>query len=126
MAIERSRSNRKSTGGRLVSYRKSRQFAVVNQPILTKIEKTKTKTQRTIGGGTKTKLASVEKISVANPKTKKIVVANIDSVVENKANRNYQIRNILNKGAIVKTKLGNVKVTSRPGQTATLSGVLVE
>ncbi len=126
MAIERSRSKRKVTGGRLVAYRKGRQFAVVNKPILTKIGTDKTKAVRSIGGKTKTKLISVQKISVANPKTKKVEVAQIETVLENKANRNYQIRNILNKGTLVKTKLGTVKITSRPGQSATLSGILIE
>ncbi|MFT4313435.1 MAG: 30S ribosomal protein S8e [Candidatus Woesearchaeota archaeon] len=126
MAIERTRSKRKSTGGRLVAYRKGRQFAVVNQPTLTKIGETKTRTERTLGGKSKQKMLSVKKISVADPTSGKVTLVDIDSVAENKANRNYQIRNILNKGAIVQTKLGNVRVTSRPGQYATLSGVLIK
>jgi len=126
MAIERSRSNRKATGGRLVSYRKGRQFAKVFQPILTKLGLNKLRTKRTIGGSTKRKLAEVNTISVAIPSKKTVKTTEIESVEENKANRNYHTRNIMNKGAIVKTKLGNVRITSRPGQTGSLSGVLVE
>ncbi|MHA1475907.1 MAG: 30S ribosomal protein S8e, partial [Promethearchaeota archaeon] len=38
----------------------------------------------------------------------------------------YNRRNILTKGAIVKTKLGLVKITSRPGQTGQINGKLLE
>ena len=38
----------------------------------------------------------------------------------------YVRRNIITKGAIVKTEAGLVKITSRPGQDGTLNGILVE
>jgi small subunit ribosomal protein S8e len=31
----------------------------------------------------------------------------------------------MNKGAIIETKLGKAKITSRPGQTGTINAVLV-
>jgi small subunit ribosomal protein S8e len=126
MAIERTRSTRKATSGRLHPYRKSRQFARVRPPLLTKIGERKTYDTRAIGGHTKVQLIAINTISVADPKTKKVVKTTITDVLENKANRNYVIRDIVNKGAIVQTELGKVRVTSRPGQVGCLSGVLVQ
>jgi small subunit ribosomal protein S8e len=126
MAIEKSRSLRKASGGRLKPYRKSRQHAKVNRPILTKIGANKTKTIRSAGANKTQKLITANKISVANPKTKTVAMSEIETVVTNAANKNYVQRDIFNKGAVVRTKLGNVKITSRPGKTGTLSGILVE
>ncbi len=47
-------------------------------------------------------------------------------MVENPANPNYVQRNIITKGAIIKTSAGNAKVTSRPGQDGTINAVLVK
>ena len=126
MAIERTRSLRKASGGRLKPNRKSRQYAKVNRPILTKIGEDKRKNVRSAGNNAKTKLISGKTISVALPKDNKIEVVEIESVLENSANKNYVQRDIFNKGSVVRTKLGSVKITSRPGQTGSLSGVLVE
>ncbi|MFT7616012.1 MAG: small subunit ribosomal protein S8e [Candidatus Woesearchaeota archaeon] len=126
MAIDRTTSLRKATGGRKDTYRKSRQYAKVNKPILTKIGTTKARENRTIGGGAKFKLIAVNKISVADPKKKTVTIADVKDVIENGANRNFIIRDIINKGAILETSAGKVRVTSRPGQTGALSGVIVE
>ncbi|HLP79424.1 MAG TPA: 30S ribosomal protein S8e [Acidobacteriota bacterium] len=126
MATERTRSIRKSTGGRYKTlYRKSRQYARVQAPALTKLGESKTRVTRATAGMQKVKLLSVNKISVADPKTKKVKQATIKTVKQNDANINFIIRNIMNKGAVVETDLGLVKITSRPGQNASLSGVLL-
>lgn len=124
MAIERTRSTRKSTGGRYIPYRKSRQFAAISQPSLTKLGDYKAQEHRVSGGNKKFKVLSVNKINVASGKTVK--VATIKTVKQNDANINFIIRNIMNKGAIVETDLGMVKITSRPGQNGSVSGVLVK
>jgi small subunit ribosomal protein S8e len=126
MANERTRSVRKATGGRYHPYRKARDFAKVFDPILTKIGERKVFEKRSRGGATKFKLTSVNIINVAIPKQKKVVKATITDVADNKSNRNFIIRDIMNKGAIVQTSVGKVKITSRPGQVGTLSGILVE
>jgi len=125
MAIERTRSLRKFTGGRLHPNRKSRQHARVNKPILTKIGVVKVKTVRCAGANSKQKILTTNVISVADTKKGTVVKTEIEGVVENTANNNYVRRDIFNKGAVVKTKLGNVKITSRPGQHASLTGVLI-
>lgn len=122
---DRSRSLRKPSGGRLVANRKGRQYAKVNDPVMPKIGETKRRSARTIGGNIKFQVIQGDKITV-HDKQNKASVATIESVVENAADRNFQIRNIFNKGAVVKTDKGLVRITSRPGQTGSLSGVLVE
>lgn len=46
-------------------------------------------------------------------------------MTENPANIHYVRRNIITKGAVVDTSVGKVKITSRPGQSGSLSGVKV-
>ena len=58
-------------------------------------------------------------------KTKKIQKTEVLTVVDSPANRNFIRRNIITKGSILETKLGKVKVTSRPGQEGMLNGVLI-
>jgi small subunit ribosomal protein S8e len=126
MAIERTRSTRKLTGGRYQPNRKGRQYARVHTPTLTKIGELDTFVLRTRGGGQKVKILSANTINVSVPKDKKTVVATITDVLSNGANRNFVIRDIYNKGAVLQTSIGKVVVTSRPGQTGNLSGKLVE
>ncbi|PIN87382.1 30S ribosomal protein S8e, partial [Candidatus Woesearchaeota archaeon CG10_big_fil_rev_8_21_14_0_10_32_24] len=55
-------------------------------------------------------------------KTQKTVIV---TVVENPSNPHLVRRNILTKGAVVETKMGKARITSRPGQEGTLNGVLI-
>jgi small subunit ribosomal protein S8e len=64
--------------------------------------------------------------SVSNPKTGETKKARIDTVVENKADPNYMRRNILTKGAIIKTELGNARIVNRPGQSGTINAILID
>ena len=57
-----------------------------------------------------------------NGKTTKTEMVN---VVENPANPNLVRRNVITKGAVVETKLGKARVTSRPGQEGVVNGILV-
>ena len=126
MAISQERSLRKATGGRYRDYRKKRLFNLGDLPTYTKIGDTKLKLKREKGGNPKYTLLSTNKINVVlDKKTKKSQVANIKTVVDNPANRNFIRRNIITKGTLVETNLGKVKVTSRPGQEGTLNGILV-
>ena len=77
-----------------------------------------------LGGQYKQTLLSTKIINVSDKKGKTQVVELV-TVVENPANPNLVRRNILTKGAVVETKLGKVRITSRPGQEGTVNGVLV-
>ena len=118
------RSHRKETGGLLNSFRKKKKHERGSKFLETRVGTEKKKSVKSLGGNRKTKLLSTEKINVVHKgKTKS---AKISSVLENHANPHFVRRNILTKGGIVKTDLGNVRITSRPGQDGIINGILVE
>jgi len=124
MARAQTRSKRKISGGRYHSARSKRKSELARQPTLTKLGERKTKKLRTLGGNQKRILLSVKEINVTDKKgkTQKTEIVN---VLENPSNPNLVRRNILTKGAIVETKLGKAKITSRPGQEDSVNGTLV-
>ncbi len=118
------RSHRKPTGGLLNRFRKKRKYERGSEFLETKIGKDKKKILRGLGGNKKIKLLSVERVNVSQKGKTKTV--NISSVLENTANPHYVRRNVVTKGAIVKTEIGNVKITSRPNHDGVVNGILVE
>lgn len=126
MAIWQGKSLRKPTGGRGKANRNKRKIEFGRDPAETKIGERKFKKIRVKGGNEKIRLTNDNKINVVDTRKNKVQVAEILSVVENTANFQFVRRNIINKGAVVETNLGKVKVTSRPGQHGILNGVLVE
>ncbi len=125
MAIVQSRSRRKASGGRYRSARKNRKFEFGREPTLTRLdENTKKKVISGRNNHIKVAILRTNKINVLN-NDKKYVQETITKVLEVPANRNYQIRNIITKGSIVQTNIGQVKVTSRPGRDGTINGVLI-
>ncbi len=123
--ITQNRPRRKASGGRYRSYRKKRLYEAGNLPTDTKLGNFKTKTTKGKYALYKTRVVSTDKVNVAL-KDGKSKVVKIESILENPANREYVRRNIITKGAIVKTELGKVKITSRPGQDGTVNGILIE
>jgi small subunit ribosomal protein S8e len=123
MALWNLISKRKPTGGKLSRVRKKRKLDRGSEFLETKIGQRKSKTMRMRSGNKKTKLLSVKNINIADKG--KIRAVEIISVEENKANPHYIRRNIITKGAVVKTEAGLVKVTSRPGQEGILNGRLI-
>ena len=124
MARSQFRSKRKVSGKRYVAFRKKRLSDLAGIPALTHIlEKQRIKIKRVMGGNKKQSLLSQDFVIVnKGDKTEKLKII---SVEENPANVNYTRRNIITKGAIVKTEKGEVKITSRPGQTGSLFGVFI-
>ena len=120
------RSRRALSGKRLRKVRKKRKMDRGNEFLETRIGERNVKTKRSRGGNEKLKLLSVEKINAADPKTKKIKRVKILSVEKNPSNPHFVRRNIITRGAIVKTEIGSVKVTSKPGQDGIVNGVILE
>lgn len=124
--LSQERSRRKVSGGLYRASRKKKQFNLSSIPTFTKVGSANDiRTKRNLGGSLKQTLFTANKINVLNPKTKKAQVTEIVSVVESPSNRNFIRRSIITKGSIVDTKLGKVKVTSRPGQEGSINGILV-
>jgi small subunit ribosomal protein S8e len=126
MAIWQGKSLRKPTGGRSKTHRNKRKIEFGRDPAETKIGERKIKKIRTKGGNEKIRLATTNQINVVDPKNNQIQAVEILNVVENTANIQFVRRNIINRGAVVETSLGKVKVTSRPGQDGIVNGVLIE
>ena len=125
MAILQLRSNRKASGARYKRPKVRRLFRMGSLPVMTRLDARKAKSLRVIGGNSKDKLVAENKANVYDPKAKKHTVVEIKNVVENPANRHYVRRNILTKGCVIQTELGQARITSRPGQSAVVNAVLV-
>ena len=125
MARSQRRSQRKASGARYSSSRSKKKSELAGFEALTKIgDEKRVRSKRILGGNNKRALLVTKEINVADKKgkTSKTEVIN---VLENPANPNLVRRNILTKGAVVETKLGKAKVTSRPGQEGILNAVLI-
>jgi len=126
MALWQGKSKRKFTGGRRIYARKKRSFEIGREQQITTIGSKKLKYAQSRGGNQKIRALNVDKANVLNPKTKKTVVSDIVGVVENPADPHFVQRNIITKGATIKTKAGLAKVTSRPGQTGIINAILIK
>jgi len=125
MALWQGKSKRSETGRRIRYARGKRKSEIGREQHLTTIGPTTLKKVRTKGKNQKTRAKTTNIAYVIDPKNNKTTKTDILSVVENKANIHYVRRNIINKGAIIETKLGKARVTSRPGQTGTINAILL-
>ncbi len=125
MALWQGNSKRSKSGRRIRYARGKRKFEIGRESQLTIIGKQSLKKVRTLGDNRKTRVKTTDIAYVVDPKSKKTKKTEIVSVAENSANIHYVRRNIINKGAIIETKLGKAKVTSRPGQTGTVNAILL-
>ena len=125
MTLWQSKSNRKTTGGRRRTYRKNRKSEVGSDFHPAVISEDKNKTLRVHGGNFKTRAMGARFANVFKSDGS-VTRVKIDTVIENPANPNYVQRNILTKGAVISTKIGNAKITSRPGQHGVINALLLE
>lgn len=116
---------RKLTGGRIVSMRSRRKYEIDRYPNEAIAGKDKTVNRRTRGNNHKTGLKTSEFANVADSKTKKVTKLKILNVVKNTANKDYERRGVISKGAVLETELGNARVVSRPGQDGLVNAILV-
>jgi len=126
MAIWQGKSRRLATGGRRHVAQKKRRFEIGSEPHFTSIGTQKLKPFRTRGGHSRVRVLRAQTANVTDRKTGKTQVAQIVTVTANAANPNYVRRNIVTKGAVLKTSVGLARVTSRPGQDGCINAVLVE
>jgi small subunit ribosomal protein S8e len=120
------RSKRKFTGGKLKSIRGKRNFELGRENADTHINEVKRKNIATMGGNRKVRLLQCNIANVTNKADGKTVTSPIENVLENIANAHHVRRNIITKGSVIKTGLGNAKVTSRPGQDGVVNAILIE
>ncbi|MFX0038667.1 MAG: 30S ribosomal protein S8e [Promethearchaeota archaeon] len=125
MARSQWRSKRRYTGKKYKYFRKKRKRELEGPTLDTEIGPEKKKKKRTLGGNSKLKLFATQFINVTDPGTNKTKKVRILGFEENIASKDLNRRHVLTKGAVVETELGNVRITSRPGQHGVLNGVLV-
>ncbi|MDW7726606.1 MAG: 30S ribosomal protein S8e [Candidatus Methanoperedens sp.] len=118
-------SRRKYTGGRIVSARSKRKFEIGGETANTHVGERITKVVKTKGGQKKTRLLRENVALVTDPATRTAKKVRIETVSGNPANIHYIRRNILTKGAIIKTEIGEARITNRPGQEGTVNAVLI-
>ncbi|MCD6461238.1 MAG: 30S ribosomal protein S8e [Thermoplasmata archaeon] len=126
MALWQGRSRRKPTGGRIKYARKKRKFEIGAELQTATIGPWRAKHIRVRSGGRKTKILAADTVNLLDPATGKTERVPIETVVSNPANPNYVQRNIITKGATVRTPKGLARITSRPGQHGTLNAVLLK
>jgi small subunit ribosomal protein S8e len=125
MAVWHGNSKRSKTGRRIRYARNKKRFEIGRELHLPTIGTMKRKPIRTRGHNKKSRVLTADTAYVIDPKTNKTTKTDIITVVENSANVHYIRRNIINKGAIINTKIGKAKITSRPGQSGVINAVLL-
>ncbi len=125
MALWQGKAKRSKSGRRIRYARGKRKFEIGRESLLTTIGANRLKVIRTKGNNRKTRVKTSDIVYILDPKTLKTTKTEILTVKENPANIHYVRRNIINKGAIIETKIGKAKVTSRPGQCGTINAVLL-
>lgn len=115
---------RKPTGGKIRVSRGKRKREAGRAPAFTTIGERRLKFVRIRGGGVKLRLISGNQVNVAlgGGVTKRVKVLGF---VENPSDKVLSRRGIITRGALVKTELGLVRITSRAGQHGILNGVIV-
>jgi small subunit ribosomal protein S8e len=119
------KSIRKASGGRYHPARTKRRHEIGSAPADSLIGATRRKISRVRGGNFKVRALRCEIASVCNQQTGETVRATIENVEENTANPNFVRRNLLTKGAIIKTSVGRAKIVSRPGQHGVINAILL-
>jgi small subunit ribosomal protein S8e len=94
-------------------------------PADTHIGENRTRVIRTYGGNDKLRALRANYANVTNPANGETKKVKIEKVEQNVANPNYVRRNLLTKGAVIKTEIGNARITSRPGQDGIINALLL-
>ncbi len=116
---------RKLTGGRLILARGKRKFEIGREQSDTTIGEVRIKKVQIRGGMEKVKMLRGNMVAVADPVTGMSKMVKIEAAKENRANLHYMRRSILTKGAIIKTEIGDARITNRPGQDGIINAVLL-
>ena len=115
---------RKFTGGRKVAMRDRRKFEIDRYPNEAVMGTMEIVSRRIRGNNVKNALKTAEFANVVDPVSNKVVRARILQVTKNSANKDYERRGVITKGALLETESGTARVVSRPGQDGTVNAIL--
>ena len=116
---------RKLTGGKLILARGKRKFEIGREQSDTTIGEVRIKKVQVRGGREKVRMLRGNMVAVADPVPGMSKMVKIETAKENRANLHYMRRNILTKGAVIKTEIGDARITNRPGQDGIINAVLL-
>lgn len=119
-------AGRKMTGGRKVASRGRRKFEIDRYPNEAIAGNVAIVTRRTRGDNVKAAFKTVEFANVTDQQAKKTTKSKVLRVIKNPANRDYERRGVVSKGAVIETEAGQARVVSRPGQDGVVNAVLVK
>lgn len=121
------KSRRTETGARLIASRGKRKAELGRENADTHVAVDIYKKSVDVRGGGKgkIKLLRANIANITNPADGTTKLAEIKTVKDNPANQHFTRRNIVTKGAIIETELGDARVTSRPGQRGIVNAVIV-
>jgi len=125
MALWHLKSKRKPTGAKLKRSSKKKKSMRGSTFLEPTVGARSTAIRRSLGGHRVHSLLADDIANVLDPATKKYKKAKILAVVKNPANPHYARRNIMTKGAVIKTDIGMAVVTSRPGQDGFINAKLI-
>jgi len=118
-------AKRKTTGGRRIPYRGKRAYHKKGYAAETVLGEALSVALKTRSRVPKLSLRRAQFANLTNPQTKQTTKVRIQKVLGNSANRDYQMRGVITKGALIQTEQGKARVTSRPGQDGVINAVLL-
>jgi small subunit ribosomal protein S8e len=119
-------AGRKLTGGRKVALRGRRKFEIDRYPNEAVVGTTQIVTRRIRGKDVKAAFKTAEYANVVDAGSNKVSKSKILRVTKNPANRDYERRGVISRGAIIETEGGTARVVSRPGQDGVVNAVLIK
>jgi small subunit ribosomal protein S8e len=117
---------RKLTGGRKVAMRGRRKFEIDRYPNEAVVGPSQMVARRIRGNNNKVAFKTAEFANVIDQENNKVTKSKILRVTKNPANRDYERRGVVSKGAIIESESGTARVVSRPGQDGVVNAVLIK
>ncbi|HEY6756377.1 MAG TPA: 30S ribosomal protein S8e [Nitrososphaera sp.] len=117
---------RKLTGGRKVAMRGRRKFEIDRYPNEAVVGPSQIVVRRIRGNNIKVAFKTAEFANVIDQENNKVTKSKILRVTKNPANRDYERRGVVSKGAVIESESGTASVVSRPGQDGVVNAVLIK
>jgi small subunit ribosomal protein S8e len=117
---------RKLTGGRKVAMRGRRKFEIDRYPNEAVVGPSQVVARRIRGNNSKVAFKSAEFANVIDQENRRVTKSKILRVTKNPANRDYERRGVVSKGAIIESESGTARVVSRPGQVGVVNAILIK
>jgi len=82
--------------------------------------------RRIRGNNNKVAFKRAEFANVIDQENRRVTKSKILRVTKNPANRDYERRGVVSKGAIIESESGTARVLSRPGQDGVVNAILIK